>query len=525
MGLKQIIAGFGLLATFGCSDYSLETLPSTEADVTQQDTKGEINFSSGDVFSTKDISNTFVEVNQSDSKEDISSTDEDTYSKNDFFNDNQDTSTNKCCPIITSTPNAMIKEGDKFTYSLMAIDCDADILSFKMISGPPGSTLDNTGVISFTSDCNSAGNYKFDISVSDGTCVTMQSFTLTVAEACGDCNNGDKKEVKCETKTPCLGTKVQECFNGIWKDNTKCLDTKVVAKGIAPSVDGDNLAYIDDNKKPIEVISMDLISGKKKILTTFSDWGTQYPILKVDGGRILFSQLFNPDGKATVFDLNTGITYTFKGKELFCTDVSGDVIACAESFLKSYTINLKNNAKTDIPKGNCSYPLIEGDIVVLPKFNCKGTIQVYDLGKKQNILKVPIKGVQPVLSQDRLIYAQSSIGQKIDGDMYLLDLNSGLTENISKSLGGFRCNSLLRIYASFDNQTLICNAVHKGIPGLYVVNLKTKKFQLLDKSFGTQGLVSSQNGLVAFNTDDDAYDKLDLHICQLKNEWGEFYAK
>ncbi|MBT1449360.1 putative Ig domain-containing protein [Glaciecola sp. XM2] len=86
-------------------------------------------------------------------------------------------------PVVTSTALTMGTVGSSYSYTLTATDADAgDTLSFSSVTLPSWADFDtSTGILSGTPDA--AGDYPVELSVSDGTDSTPQSFTIVVAEA------------------------------------------------------------------------------------------------------------------------------------------------------------------------------------------------------------------------------------------------------------------------------------------------------------------------------------------------------
>ncbi len=86
-------------------------------------------------------------------------------------------------PTITSMGLTMATVGATYSYTLTATDVDAnDTLSFSSVTLPTWANFDvATGVLSGTPDM--AGDYPVELSVSDGTDATAQTFTIVVTAA------------------------------------------------------------------------------------------------------------------------------------------------------------------------------------------------------------------------------------------------------------------------------------------------------------------------------------------------------
>ncbi|BDV43726.1 sulfurtransferase [Geotalea uraniireducens] len=84
-------------------------------------------------------------------------------------------------PVFTSTPPSSATEGKVYSYAPAASDADGDPLSYALVSGPSGMTM-NGGVLSWTPTAAQAGTAAVTVSVGDGTAVTEQSFTISVSK-------------------------------------------------------------------------------------------------------------------------------------------------------------------------------------------------------------------------------------------------------------------------------------------------------------------------------------------------------
>src|SRR6185369_15507255 len=90
-------------------------------------------------------------------------------------------------PAIANVPaNATIPELAPYTFTATATDSDvpAQTLTFSLVTGPSGATIDGTtGVFSWTpTEAQGPGDYPFSVRVSDGVTNTDAAITLHVTE-------------------------------------------------------------------------------------------------------------------------------------------------------------------------------------------------------------------------------------------------------------------------------------------------------------------------------------------------------
>ena len=84
-------------------------------------------------------------------------------------------------PTFISEPVLSITEGQHFLYSLQAIDPDKDRLSYRILSGPQGMSMQKDAQsIEWRPSFKSAGSYNVILLVSDGVSEDKQEFTLLV---------------------------------------------------------------------------------------------------------------------------------------------------------------------------------------------------------------------------------------------------------------------------------------------------------------------------------------------------------
>jgi RHS repeat-associated protein len=96
-----------------------------------------------------------------------------------------DASSNAGLPVITSTPPPVAAVEVLYRYVVKSTDPDGDVLSYLLVSGPPGMTLGAAaGVLEWTPALADLGTHPVSIQVSDGEGgITTQSFTLEVKAA------------------------------------------------------------------------------------------------------------------------------------------------------------------------------------------------------------------------------------------------------------------------------------------------------------------------------------------------------
>jgi len=87
-------------------------------------------------------------------------------------------------PIITSTPIVIVNEGLPYTYDVSATDSDNDTLTYSLSQKPSWLSINSTtGLISGTAPSVIANTPNtIVVSVSDGTNVVSQTYTLTIIE-------------------------------------------------------------------------------------------------------------------------------------------------------------------------------------------------------------------------------------------------------------------------------------------------------------------------------------------------------
>ena len=80
-------------------------------------------------------------------------------------------------------PSSVVREGDLFSYQIIASSGNGNQTSFRVIDGPIGLTVDaRTGYMRWVPSFNQSGNYQVRVGVYNGQCETVQTFNLTVQE-------------------------------------------------------------------------------------------------------------------------------------------------------------------------------------------------------------------------------------------------------------------------------------------------------------------------------------------------------
>ncbi len=82
-------------------------------------------------------------------------------------------------PAFESQANVLAEENKAYKYKLIAKDADKDVLSYSLIDGPEGLTLDGN-ILVMAPGFDQAGQYPVRVQVSDGTLSSEQFFQLTI---------------------------------------------------------------------------------------------------------------------------------------------------------------------------------------------------------------------------------------------------------------------------------------------------------------------------------------------------------
>ena len=87
-------------------------------------------------------------------------------------------------PFITSQPVTTGTQNAQYSYDANAFDADSDVLTFALLAGPSGMTINTqTGLILWTPDATQIGQNSVTVQVTDGNGGSgQQSFVITVAD-------------------------------------------------------------------------------------------------------------------------------------------------------------------------------------------------------------------------------------------------------------------------------------------------------------------------------------------------------
>jgi uncharacterized protein YkwD len=125
-------------------------------------------------------------------------------------------------PVITSSPGATSSWGTPYIYQVEAVDPDLDMLSYTILKGPDGMSVDPfTGLIEWMPASGQAGTHRVEVQVSDGRCGNdIQDFCVYV-------NYMPIVDFKVE---PCSGFNPGGDITLTW--NTERADTVIIGQGI-----------------------------------------------------------------------------------------------------------------------------------------------------------------------------------------------------------------------------------------------------------------------------------------------------
>lgn len=84
---------------------------------------------------------------------------------------------NNSAPAITSTPEKSVVLDKTYTYQIAANDANGDTMTYELLSGPNGMSIDNTGNLTWTA--NVWGDSKVSVLVSDSYITSTQNYTLS----------------------------------------------------------------------------------------------------------------------------------------------------------------------------------------------------------------------------------------------------------------------------------------------------------------------------------------------------------
>ncbi|MGE0076716.1 MAG: GLUG motif-containing protein [Bacteroidales bacterium] len=87
-------------------------------------------------------------------------------------------------PVITSKAETTATVGKEYTYAVVATDVDDDVLSYTLSNAPEGMELTNA-VISWTPANGTSTSGEVTLTVSDGSLIATETFTISVSEDTG----------------------------------------------------------------------------------------------------------------------------------------------------------------------------------------------------------------------------------------------------------------------------------------------------------------------------------------------------
>jgi hypothetical protein len=102
-------------------------------------------------------------------------------------------------PVITSSPDTSVKEGEDYDYNVHATDADGDPITYHLINHPNWLSMDSNGVISGEAPYVSSNtDYYITVEVSDGQHFVQQHYTLTVRNIASKAIGGGGSRVTSE---------------------------------------------------------------------------------------------------------------------------------------------------------------------------------------------------------------------------------------------------------------------------------------------------------------------------------------
>lgn len=80
-------------------------------------------------------------------------------------------------------PSSVVREGDLYSYQIIAGSGNSNQASYRIVDGPTGLTVDEkTGYMRWVPSFNQSGTYQARVGIYNGQCETVQTFTITVQE-------------------------------------------------------------------------------------------------------------------------------------------------------------------------------------------------------------------------------------------------------------------------------------------------------------------------------------------------------
>ena len=155
-------------------------------------------------------------------------------------------------PVILTSPNTSGAIGSTYLYQVGAEDVDQDRLTFSLVSGPEGLTIDaNTGLVQWTPGAGQDGSVDVEIAVSDSLGASVnQAYTIEVAD-------GQPNQLPVITSTPGFFATV---------------DNQYTYQIVAEDPDGDEITYtlLSDQAG----LTVDATTGLLEWTPTAGDLGT-----------------------------------------------------------------------------------------------------------------------------------------------------------------------------------------------------------------------------------------------------------
>lgn len=85
--------------------------------------------------------------------------------------------------IYGFAPSSSVREGDLFSYQIIAASGNGNQASYRIVDGPIGLTIDaRTGYMRWVPSFNQSGSYQIRIGIYNGQCEIVQTFNLTVQD-------------------------------------------------------------------------------------------------------------------------------------------------------------------------------------------------------------------------------------------------------------------------------------------------------------------------------------------------------
>ena len=182
-------------------------------------------------------------------------------------------------PVITSIPITAVDLGMDYLYDVNATDPDEDVLTYYLVTKPPGMTINSaTGLVKWTP--TKKGYYAVVVKVSDGDLDITQSFTIVVSE------ESPGYTPPCPTPTPVNHFPKITSIPG----DTAIVGVEYIYKVKATDPDGDVLTYSLITKPEGMVIVP--ATGVISWIPTEGQVGVGNFTVKVSDGKLSDTQTF-----------------------------------------------------------------------------------------------------------------------------------------------------------------------------------------------------------------------------------------